>query len=152
MNIMANTCMSIQNIETSLVIIHQSFEKNWNVSFIFTKKFKPIRWRYTLVWGITRKCWLSFKTKQNRESTEGYSKSIVLKITKKSDKGLVSTSRTYASPKGTGPGVRRSKRPLSACQNHLWNTKNKVGNSKNEVENSKFKDIELEIQRLNLQI
>ena len=30
-------------------------------------------------------------------------------------KGLVSTSRTYASPKGTGPGVRRSKPPLSAC-------------------------------------
>ena len=28
---------------------------------------------------------------------------------------MVSTSRTYASPKGTGPGVRRSKRPLSAC-------------------------------------
>ena len=30
-------------------------------------------------------------------------------------KGLVSTSRTYASPKGTGPGVRRSKRSLLAC-------------------------------------
>ena len=27
----------------------------------------------------------------------------------------ISTSRTYASPKGTGPGVRRSKRPLSEC-------------------------------------
>ena len=49
---------------------------------------------------------------QNRESTEGYSKSIVRK---NNDKGLVSTSKTYASPKGTGPGVRRSKCPLSAC-------------------------------------
>ena len=57
-----------------------------------------------------RKC-----TKQNRESTEGYSKSIVRKKTTSSEKGLVSTSRTYASPKGTGPGVRRKKRPLSAC-------------------------------------
>ena len=37
------------------------------------------------------------------------------KITTSSEKGLVSRSRTYASPKGTGPGVRRSKRPLSAC-------------------------------------
>ena len=53
--------------------------------------------------------------KQNRESTEGYSKSIVRKNNDKFGKGLVSTSRTYASPKGTGPGVRRSKRPLSAC-------------------------------------
>ena len=53
--------------------------------------------------------------KQNRESTEGYSKSIVRKINDKFGKELVSTSRTYASPKRTGPGVRRSKRPLSAC-------------------------------------
>ena len=52
---------------------------------------------------------------QNRESTEGYSKSIIRKNNDKFGKGLVSTSRTYASPKGTGPGVRRSKRPLSAC-------------------------------------
>ena len=52
--------------------------------------------------------------KQNRESTEGYSKSIVRKINK-FGKELVSTSRTYASPKRTGPGVRRSKRLLSAC-------------------------------------
>ena len=36
------------------------------------------------------------------------------KITTSSGKGLVSTSRTYACPKGTGPGFRRSKRPLSA--------------------------------------
>ena len=49
--------------------------------------------------------------KQNRESIEGYSKSIgVGKIMKSSEKGLVSTSRTYASPKGMGPGVWRSKR------------------------------------------
>ena len=54
-------------------------------------------------------------TMQNRESTEGYSKSIVRKNNDKFGKGLVSTSRTYASPKGTGPGVRRSKHPLSAC-------------------------------------
>ena len=53
--------------------------------------------------------------KQNQESTEGYSKSIVWKNTTSSEKGLASTSRTYASPKGTGPGVQRSKRPLSAC-------------------------------------
>ena len=53
--------------------------------------------------------------KQNRESTEGYPKSIVRKNNDKFGKGLVSISRTYASPKGTGPGVRRSKRPLSAC-------------------------------------
>ena len=53
--------------------------------------------------------------KQNRESTEGYSKSIVRYNNDKFGKGLVLTSRTYASPKGTGPGVRRSKRPLSAC-------------------------------------
>ena len=53
--------------------------------------------------------------KQNRESTEGYSKSIVRKNNDKFGKGLVSTSRTYASPKGTGPSVLRSKRPLSAC-------------------------------------
>ena len=53
--------------------------------------------------------------KQNRESTEGYSKSIVRKINDKFGKELGSTSRTYASPKRTGPGVRRSKRPLSAC-------------------------------------
>ena len=53
--------------------------------------------------------------KQNRESTEGYSKSIVRKHNDKFGKGLVSTSRTYASPKWTGPGVRRNKRPLSAC-------------------------------------
>ena len=44
-----------------------------------------------------------------------YSKSIVQKNNDKFGKGLVSTSRTYSSPKGTGPGVRRSKRPLSAC-------------------------------------
>ena len=70
--------------------------------------------------------------KQNRESTEGYSKSIVRKDKHKFGKGLVSTSRTYASPKGTGPGVRRSKRPLSACHtrcrcsmetNILWNVR-----------------------------
>ena len=56
--------------------------------------------------------------KQNRESTEGYSKSIVRKIKDKFGKELVSTRRTYASPKRTGPGVRRSKRPLSACPTH----------------------------------
>ena len=54
-------------------------------------------------------------TKQNRESTEENSKSIVRKNKDKFGKGLVSTSRTYASPKGTGPSVRKSKRPLSAC-------------------------------------
>ena len=53
--------------------------------------------------------------KQNRENTEGYSKGIVRKNNDKFGKGLVSTNRTYASPKGTGPGVQRSKRPLSAC-------------------------------------
>ena len=53
--------------------------------------------------------------KQNRESTERYSKSTVRQNNDKFGKGLVSTSRTHASPKGTGPGVRRSKRPLSAC-------------------------------------
>ena len=37
------------------------------------------------------------------------------KITTGSGKGLVSTSRTYASPKGTGQGAQGSKRPLSAC-------------------------------------
>ena len=46
----------------------------------------------------------SISHKQNRESTEGYSKSIVRKSNDKFGKGLVSTSRTYASPKGTGPG------------------------------------------------
>ena len=40
-----------------------------------------------------------------------------VKITTTSEKGLVSTSRTYASPKGMEPGVWRSKRPLSACHN-----------------------------------
>ena len=53
--------------------------------------------------------------RQTLESTEGYSKNIVRKNNDKFGKGLVSTSRTYASPKGTGPGVRRSKRPLSVC-------------------------------------
>ena len=53
--------------------------------------------------------------KQNRESTEEYSKSIVRYNNDKFEKGFVSVSRTYASPKGAGPGVRRSKRPLSAC-------------------------------------
>ena len=53
--------------------------------------------------------------KQNRESTEGYSKSIVRKINDKFGKELVSTSKTYASPKRTGPDVQISKRPLSAC-------------------------------------
>ena len=52
---------------------------------------------------------------QIRESTEGYSKSIVRQNNDKFGKGLVSTSRIYASPKGTAPGVRSSKRPLSAC-------------------------------------
>ena len=37
------------------------------------------------------------------------------KIRQVRKKVLVSTSRTYASPKGTGPGVRRSKGPLAAC-------------------------------------
>ena len=66
------------------------------------------------------------KVKQNRESTEGYSKSIVRKITTSSEKGLVLTSTTYASPKVPGPGVRRSKRPLSAshtrckCLDSSW--------------------------------
>ena len=53
--------------------------------------------------------------KQNRESTEGYSKSIFRKISDKFGKELVSTSRPYASLKRTGPAVRKSKRPLSAC-------------------------------------
>ena len=60
--------------------------------------------------------------KQNRERTDGYSISIVRKITTSLEKWLVSTSRTYASPKGTGPGVRRRKRPLHATlvTNSLW--------------------------------
>ena len=37
------------------------------------------------------------------------------KITTSSEKGFVQTSRTYASPKEMGPGVQRSKCPLSAC-------------------------------------
>ena len=37
------------------------------------------------------------------------------KVTTSSEKGLVSRSKTYASPKRTGPSVRMSKRPLSAC-------------------------------------
>ena len=54
--------------------------------------------------------------RQNRKSTEGYSKSIFRENNDKfGKKGLVLTRRTYASPKGTGPGVWRSKRPLSAC-------------------------------------
>ena len=36
-----------------------------------------------------------------------------------SGKGLVSTSRTYASPNRTGPGVQRSNRPMSACNTSL---------------------------------
>ena len=39
---------------------------------------------------------------QNRESTEGYPKSIVRKNNDKFGKGLVSTSRTNASPKRDG--------------------------------------------------
>ena len=54
---------------------------------------------------------MSFKGKIEK-STEGYSKSIVRENNDKFGKGLVSTSRTYAGPKGMGPGVRRSKRPL----------------------------------------
>ena len=50
--------------------------------------------------------------KQNRESTEGYSKNIVRKITKKDWSQQVEHMQV---PKGTGPGIRRSKRPLSAC-------------------------------------
>ena len=63
-------------------------------------------------------CWqihVWVNKKQNRESTEGYSNSMVRKIKTSSEKGLVWTSSTYASPKGTGPDVPRSKRPLSAC-------------------------------------
>ena len=56
----------------------------------------------------------SYHCKQNQESTKGYSKNIVRK-NNKFGKRLVSTSRTYASPKGTGPGVQRIKRLLSAC-------------------------------------
>ena len=52
---------------------------------------------------------------QNREIPMDIRISMSGKITTSSKKGLVSTSRTYASPKGTGPGTRRSKRPLSAC-------------------------------------
>ena len=58
---------------------------------------------------------LHLRSKIEKVPREGYSKSIVRKNNDKFGKGLVSTSRTYASPKGTGPGVRRSKRPLSAC-------------------------------------
>ena len=66
-------------------------------------------------------------TYQNREITERCSKSIVRKKVRKKDwsqqvehmkvpkKGLVSTSRTYESPKGTGTGVLMSKRTLLAC-------------------------------------
>ena len=64
--------------------------------------------------GINLTDCMSVLNKQNRESNEGCSKSIVRK-NNKFGKGLVSTSRTYASPKGTGPCVRRSKRPLLAC-------------------------------------
>ena len=53
--------------------------------------------------------------KQNRESTERYSKSIVRRKKRKIRKKELASTSTYASPIGTGPGVRRSKRPLSAC-------------------------------------
>ena len=58
------------------------------------------------------------KSKENRESTEGYSKSIVRYNNDKFGKGLVSTSRTYASPNGTGPGVRR-KCSMETTQNSV---------------------------------
>ena len=59
--------------------------------------------------------WTWLAIGQNRESIAGYSKIIVRKINDKFGKGLVSTCKPYASPKGTGPCVRRSKLPLSAC-------------------------------------
>ena len=62
-----------------------------------------------------RKLNFAFHLRAKSRKYRGYSKSIVRKDNDKFGKGLVSTSRTYASPKGTGSGVRRSKRPLSAC-------------------------------------
>ena len=61
-------------------------------------------------------CWkhITCYDKQNRESTEGCSKSKVRKIMTSSEKGFVSTSRLYASPNGRGRGVRRNKRHLLA--------------------------------------
>ena len=59
---------------------------------------------------ILQYCWA--KSRKYRGIFEEHSPE---KNNDKFGKGLVSTSRTYASPKGTGPGVRRSKRPLSAC-------------------------------------
>ena len=60
--------------------------------------------------------WLSVRCKIKKEPRD-IRRAVSGKITTSSEKGLVSTSRTYVSPKGTGPGVRRSKRPLSACHN-----------------------------------
>ena len=77
-----------------------------------------VRGKKEEIWlGLLTKATLSTEKskKQNQESTKGYSKSIVWKNTTISEKGFASTSRKYASPKGSGPGVWRSKRPLSAC-------------------------------------
>ena len=49
---------------------------------------------------------------QNPESTEGYSESIVRK------KDWSQQVEHMQVLKGTGPGARRSKRPLSACHTH----------------------------------
>ena len=54
--------------------------------------------------------------KENRESTEGHSKSTVRKNYDKFGKRM--GIRTHASPKEAGPGVRRSKRLLLACHTH----------------------------------
>ena len=53
--------------------------------------------------------------KQTRESTEGCSKCIVRKNNKLGKRIRLNKWNIYKSKNGTRPGVRRSKRPLSAC-------------------------------------
>ena len=54
---------------------------------------------------------------QNRESNEGCSKLIVRKKLQVREKNWSQQVEHLQVPFGTGPGVRRSKRPLSACYN-----------------------------------
>ena len=72
------------------------------------RHFRLLPWNR---WTEFNETWQEAKSRKYRGIFEGHS---LVKKTDKFGKRLVSTSRTYASPKGKGTGVRRSKRPLSS--------------------------------------
>ena len=127
MFIMHCICLTLTQCRLTMLYFHNWINRNLdNPDLLHSKTHWRIQGGWGGGFGVASPLWSENFTekryflpflglKQNRKSTEGCSNSIVRKNNKFGKCYWFLQVEHMQVPNGTGPGARRSKRPLSAC-------------------------------------